>query len=170
LEARGFAVEALNGDIAQVQRERTVARLKSGQIDIVVATDVAARGLDVERVSHVVNYDVPYDPESYVHRIGRTGRAGRSGEAILFIAPRERNMLRVIERSTRQTVEQMQLPTIEDVNERRVARFNEKLAAAIAANEGARFVPLIESYERDNNVPATEIAGALASIVQGTAP
>ena len=87
LEARGFAVEALNGDIVQAQRERTVARLKSGQIDIVVATDVAARGLDVERVSHVVNFDVPYDPESYVHRIGRTGRAGRSGEAILFIAP-----------------------------------------------------------------------------------
>lgn len=170
LSARGFAVEALNGDIAQVQRERTVARLKAGQIDIVVATDVAARGLDVERVSHVVNYDVPYDPESYVHRIGRTGRAGRSGEAILFIAPRERNMLRVIERATRQTVEPMQLPTIEDVNERRVAKFNEKLAAAIAANAGQAFLPLIESYERDNNVPALEIAAALASIAQGATP
>src|SRR5690606_28824099 len=114
LAARGFAVEALNGDIAQAQRERTVARLKSGQVDIVVATDVAARGLDVERVSHVVNYDVPYDPESYVHRIGRTGRAGRSGEAILFIAPRERNMLRVIERATRQSITPMQLPSVED--------------------------------------------------------
>ncbi|WP_230979440.1 DEAD/DEAH box helicase [Steroidobacter gossypii] len=170
LSARGFAVEALNGDIAQVQRERTIARLKSGQIDIVVATDVAARGLDVERVSHVVNYDVPYDPESYVHRIGRTGRAGRSGEAILFIAPRERNMLRVIERATRQNVEQMQLPTIEDVNERRVARFNEKLTAAIAANAGQAFLPLIESYERDNNVSAAEIAAALASIAQGATP
>jgi ATP-dependent RNA helicase DeaD len=170
LSARGFAVEALNGDIAQVQRERTVARLKGGQIDIVVATDVAARGLDVERVSHVVNFDVPYDPESYVHRIGRTGRAGRSGEAILFIAPRERNMLRVIERATRQPVEQMQLPTVEDVNERRVARFNEKLSAAIAANAGQAFLPLIESYERDNNVSAAEIAAALASIAQGTTP
>ena len=170
LSARGFAVEALNGDIVQVQRERTIARLKSGQIDIVVATDVAARGLDVERVSHVVNYDIPYDPESYVHRIGRTGRAGRSGEAILFIAPRERNMLRVIERATRQTIEQMQLPTIEDVNERRVARFNEKLAAAIAANAGQVFLPLIESYERDNNVSAAEIAAALASIAQGATP
>lgn len=170
LSARGFAVEALNGDIAQVQRERTVARLKSGQIDIVVATDVAARGLDVERVSHVVNYDVPYDPESYVHRIGRTGRAGRSGEAILFIAPRERNMLRIIERATRQPVEQMQLPSIEDVNERRVAKFNEKLAAAIASNAGQAFLPLIESYERDNNVPAAEIAAALASIAQGATP
>ncbi|HEY0943489.1 MAG TPA: DEAD/DEAH box helicase [Steroidobacter sp.] len=170
LSARGFAVEALNGDIAQAQRERTIARLKSGQIDIVVATDVAARGLDVERVSHVVNYDVPYDPESYVHRIGRTGRAGRSGEAILFIAPRERNMLRIIERATRQPVEQMQMPTIEDVNERRVARFNEKLTAAIEANEGQRFLPLIEAYERENNVSAVEIAAALASIAQGATP
>jgi len=170
LSARGFAVEALNGDIAQVQRERTIARLKSGQIDIVVATDVAARGLDVERVSHVVNYDVPYDPESYVHRIGRTGRAGRSGEAILFIAPRERNMLRIIERATRQSVQQMQLPTIEDVNERRVAKFNEKLTAAIAANAGQPFLSLIENYERDNNIPAVEIAAALASIAQGATP
>ncbi len=117
LEARGFAAEALNGDMVQAQRERTIARLKSGQIDILVATDVAARGLDVERVSHVVNYDVPHDTESYVHRIGRTGRAGRSGEAILFIAPRERNMLRVIERATRQAMEEMALPTIEDVND-----------------------------------------------------
>ncbi|HEY5754832.1 MAG TPA: DEAD/DEAH box helicase, partial [Steroidobacter sp.] len=170
LSARGFSVEALNGDIAQQQRERTIARLKGGQIDIVVATDVAARGLDVERVSHVVNYDVPYDPESYVHRIGRTGRAGRSGEAILFIAPRERNMLRVIERATRQSIEQMQMPTIENVNERRVAKFNEKLASAIAANAGQAFLPLIESYERDNNVPALEIAAALASIAQGATP
>jgi ATP-dependent RNA helicase DeaD len=170
LSARGFAVEALNGDIAQVQRERTVARLKSGQIDIVVATDVAARGLDVERVSHVVNYDVPYDPESYVHRIGRTGRAGRSGEAILFIAPRERNMLRVIERATRQQIESMQLPTLEDVNERRVARFNEKLSSAIESGAGQMFLPVIENYERDHNVSATEIAAALASIAQGATP
>ena len=101
LEARGFAAAPLNGDIPQQQRERTIARLKAGQIDIVVATDVAARGLDVERIGHVVNYDVPYDTESYVHRVGRTGRAGRKGEAILFIAPRERNMLRAIERATR---------------------------------------------------------------------
>lgn len=170
LSARGFAVEALNGDIAQQQRERTIARLKSAKIDIVVATDVAARGLDVERVSHVVNFDVPYDPESYVHRIGRTGRAGRSGEAILFIAPRERNMLRVIERATRQTIQQMQLPSIEDVNERRVAKFNEKLATAIAANAGQAFLPLIENYERDNNVSAMDIAAALASIAQGATP
>lgn len=170
LEARGFAVEALNGDIAQPQRERTIARLKAGQIDIVVATDVAARGLDVERVSHVVNYDVPYDPESYVHRIGRTGRAGRSGDAILFIAPRERNMLRVIERATRQTIEQMELPSIEDVNDQRVARFNDRISAAHAAGEGEPFRALIERFESEHNVPAVEIAAALASLVQGKKP
>ena len=170
LEARGFAVEALNGDIAQQQRERTIARLKAGQIDIVVATDVAARGLDVERVSHVVNFDVPYDPESYVHRIGRTGRAGRSGEAILFIAPRERNMLRVIERATRQTIEQMELPTTEDVNEQRVARFNARISDALAAGEGEAFRPLIERFESEHNVPAVEIAAALASLAQGKKP
>jgi ATP-dependent RNA helicase DeaD len=170
LEARGFAVEALNGDIAQAQRERTIARLKSGQIDIVVATDVAARGLDVERVSHVVNYDVPYDPEAYVHRIGRTGRAGRSGEAILFIAPRERNMLRVIERATRQTIEPMELPTIQDVNDQRVARFNDRISAALAAGEGEAFRALIERFESEHNIPAVEIAAALASLVQGKQP
>jgi ATP-dependent RNA helicase DeaD len=170
LEARGFAVEALNGDIPQPLRERTIARLKAGQIDIVVATDVAARGLDVERVSHVVNFDVPYDPESYVHRIGRTGRAGRSGEAILFIAPRERNMLRVIERATRQAITQMELPTIEDVNEQRVARFNQRISATLAAGEAEAFRGLIERYEQERNVPAVEIAAALASIAQGKTP
>ena len=170
LEARGFAVEALNGDIAQPQRERTIARLKAGQIDIVVATDVAARGLDVERVSHVVNYDVPYDPEAYVHRIGRTGRAGRSGEAILFIAPRERNMLRVIERATRQTIEPMELPSIQDVNDQRVARFNDRISVALAAGEGEAFRALIERYESEHNVPAVEIAAALASLAQGKKP
>jgi len=170
LEARGFAVEALNGDIPQPLRERTIARLKSGQIDIVVATDVAARGLDVERVSHVVNFDVPYDPESYVHRIGRTGRAGRSGEAILFIAPRERNMLRVIERTTRQPITQMELPTVEDVNEQRVIRFNQRITEALLAGEADAFRALIERYEQTHNVPAVEIAAALASIAQGKTP
>jgi ATP-dependent RNA helicase DeaD len=170
LEARGFAVEALNGDIQQAQRERTVARLKGGQIDIVVATDVAARGLDVERVSHVVNFDVPYDPESYVHRIGRTGRAGRSGDAILFISPRERNMLRVIERATRQPIEPMDLPSVEDVNQRRVARFNERITTRLGEGDLTRFRSLIETYEREHNVPAVEIAAALASLVQGKTP
>ena len=170
LEARGFAAEALNGDMQQAQRERTITRLKGGQIDIVVATDVAARGLDVERVSHVVNFDVPYDPESYVHRIGRTGRAGRSGEAILFIAPRERNMLRIIERATRQPIEPMELPSVEAVNERRVARFTERITAALGESDLTNFRLLIEAYERDHNVPAVEIAAALASLVQGKTP
>ena len=170
LEARGFAAAALNGDMQQKDRERTIARLKGGQLDILVATDVAARGLDVERIGHVVNYDVPYDTESYVHRIGRTGRAGRAGEAILFITPRERNMLRYIERATRQPIEPMNLPTIADVNEQRVARFRDRISAALASGEAESFRDLIEEYEREHDVPAIEIAAALASLLQGGSP
>ncbi|HVW70305.1 MAG TPA: DEAD/DEAH box helicase [Steroidobacteraceae bacterium] len=170
LQARGFDAVALNGDIPQQQRERTINALKAGKVDIVVATDVAARGLDVERISHVVNYDVPYDSESYVHRIGRTGRAGRKGEAILFIAPRERNMLRIIERATRQTIEQMSLPSIADVNEQRVARFKQRITQAVEAGEGAAFRALIEQFERERNVAAIDIAAALASLLQGGTP
>jgi ATP-dependent RNA helicase DeaD len=170
LEARGFAAAALNGDMQQKERERTVARFKSGQLDILVATDVAARGLDVERISHVVNYDVPYDTESYVHRIGRTGRAGRSGEAILFITPRERNMLRAIERATRSPLEPMDLPTHADVNEQRVVRFRQRIMDAIAAGQAEPFISLIEEFEREQDVPAVEIAAALASLLQGGSP
>jgi len=170
LEARGFAAAALNGDVPQMQRERIVAQLKSGEIDIVVATDVAARGLDVERIGHVVNFDVPTDPESYVHRIGRTGRAGRSGEAILFIAPRERNLLRAIERATRQTIEPMSLPTVEDVNVKRVARFRERIGAALEAGAGAPYRALIEMFARELEVPEVEIAAALAAMMQGKTP
>ncbi|HEV7716121.1 MAG TPA: helicase-related protein, partial [Steroidobacteraceae bacterium] len=170
LEARGFAAAPLNGDIQQQQRERTVNRLKQGKLDILVATDVAARGLDVERISHVVNYDIPYDSETYVHRIGRTGRAGRSGEAILFVAPRERNMLRIIERVTRQPIEQMTLPSVEDVNEQRIVRFKERIADAAKNGEGKTFLPLLEQLERDANVPAIELAAALASLLQGSTP
>ena len=170
LEARGFDVAALHGDIPQQQRERTIARLKSGQVDIVVATDVAARGLDVERISHVVNFDIPYDSQTYVHRIGRTGRAGRSGEAILFVAPRERNMLRIIERATRQPIEQMTLPSVADVNEQRVAKFRESITSTVQGGEGRVFQPLIEQIEREQNIPAVEIAAALASLLQGPTP
>ncbi|HUX73462.1 MAG TPA: DEAD/DEAH box helicase [Steroidobacteraceae bacterium] len=170
LEARGFAASPLNGDIPQAQRERTVARFKAGQIDILVATDVAARGLDVERISHVVNYDVPYDTESYVHRIGRTGRAGRSGEAILFIAPRERNMLRVIERATRQAVEQMNLPSVDAVNAQRIAKFKQRIADTIAMPETAAYRPIVEQLEAQTGIPLIEIAAALASLVPGPAP
>src|SRR5205085_12499772 len=111
LEARGFSAAALNGDLQQSQRERIVARIKDGGLDIVVATDVAARGLDVERITHVVNYDIPTDTESYVLRIGRAGRAGRSGEAILFVSPRERHLLKAIERATRQPIEAIAAPS-----------------------------------------------------------
>jgi ATP-dependent RNA helicase DeaD len=170
LEARGFEAAPLNGDIPQAQRERTIAALKSGKVDIVVATDVAARGLDVERISHVVNFDVPYDSESYVHRIGRTGRAGRSGEAILFIAPRERNMLRIIERATRQPLTQMNLPSISVVNQQRVARFKQKIADTLSAGETAEFRAIVEEFQAENDVPAIEIAAALASLLQGPSP
>ncbi len=170
LQARGFDAVALNGDIPQQQRERTIAALKGGEVDIVVATDVAARGLDVERVSHVVNYDIPYDSESYIHRIGRTGRAGRKGEAILFVAPRERNMLRIIEKATRQRIAEMDLPSIAAVNEQRVMRFKQRLGAAVTAGEGAVFRELIEEFEREQNVSAIDIAAALASLLHGSAP
>jgi len=167
LEARGFAAAALNGDILQAQRERTVAALKAGKIDIVVATDVAARGLDVERITHVINFDVPYDSESYVHRIGRTGRAGRSGEAILFIAPRERNMLRTIERATRQPIEPMVLPSIEDVNQRRAAKFKDEVTAALSSQGGEAYRAVLEEYVRETGADLLEVAAALASLARG---
>ena len=170
LEARGFAAAPLNGDIPQQHRERTVARLKSGQIDILVATDVAARGLDVERIGHVINYDVPYDTESYVHRIGRTGRAGRKGEAILFIAPRERNMLRAIERATRQVIEPMNLPTVDAVNALRISKFKQRITEAIPSAEAIAFRPVLEQLESESGVALIDIAAALASMAQGTQP
>jgi ATP-dependent RNA helicase DeaD len=170
LEARGFAAAPLNGDIPQPQRERTVARLKSGQIDILVATDVAARGLDVERIGHVVNYDVPYDTESYVHRIGRTGRAGRKGEAILFVAPRERNMLRAIERATRQVIEPMNLPTVDAVNELRIARFKLRVTETLSQADLKAFRPMVEQLEAETGLPLIDIAAALATLAQGTTP
>jgi ATP-dependent RNA helicase DeaD len=170
LEARGFAAAPLNGDIPQPQRERTVARLKAGQIDIVVATDVAARGLDVERIGHVVNYDVPYDTESYVHRIGRTGRAGRKGEAILFIAPRERNMLRAIERATRQVIEPMNLPTVDAVNALRITKFKQRVTETIAKGDANIFRSVVEQLEAETGLPLIDIAAALASLGQGTTP
>jgi ATP-dependent RNA helicase DeaD len=176
LEARGFAAAPLNGDIPQPQRERTVARLKAGQIDVLVATDVAARGLDVERIGHVVNYDVPYDTESYVHRIGRTGRAGRKGEAILFIAPRERNMLRAIERATRQVIEPMNLPTVDAVNALRITKFKQRVTDTLsptdikAQAEVKLFRPMVEQLEAETGLPLIDIAAALASLAQGSTP
>ncbi|MRW93867.1 DEAD/DEAH box helicase [Duganella sp. FT80W] len=170
LQARGFSAAAINGDIQQAQRERTVQMLKDGKIDILVATDVAARGLDVERISHVINYDVPHDPESYTHRIGRTGRAGRSGEAILFITPREKGLLKMIERSTRQPIGQLELPTIQAVNDVRIAKFKQQITETLAEGGLEQFQSLIEDYEQEYNIPAVEIAAALAKLSRGDVP
>lgn len=170
LEARGYACAALSGDIAQAQRERTVGQLKSGRLDIVVATDVAARGLDVERVTHVINYDIPYDTEAYVHRIGRTGRAGRSGEAILLVSPREKRMLYAIERATRQRIDMMELPSTEAINDRRIARFKQRISDTLAAGNLNLYSQLVEQYQQEHNVPAVEIAAALAALLQGDTP
>ena len=170
LEARGYAAAALSGDIPQAQRERTIEQLKGGKLDIIVATDVAARGLDVARISHVVNYDIPYDTEAYVHRIGRTGRAGRKGEAILFVSPRERRMLRSIEHATRQPITEMRLPSREDVTDRRVARFKQSITEALESEELGFFEELIGGYQREHDVGLGEIAGALAFLLQRERP
>ena len=170
LQARGLAAAAINGDIAQPQRERVIQQLKDGKLDILVATDVAARGLDGDRISHVMNYDIPYDTESYVHRIGRTGRAGRSGEAILFVSPREKGMLHAIERATRQPIEQMQLPSVDVVNDVRIGKFKQRISDTLAIGDLGQFQQLIEQYEQEHNVPAVEIAAALARIAQGDQP
>ncbi len=170
LQARGFSAAAIHGDLQQQQRERTIGQLKDGGIDILVATDVAARGLDVDRISHVINFDVPVDPESYVHRIGRTGRAGRKGEAILFVSPRERGLLRAFERSTRQPISVLEMPTIQAVNDVRIARFKDQISAALASGELEVFTSIIEDFERENDVPAVEIAAALAKMVQRGVP
>jgi len=169
LEARGYAATALNGDIAQNQRERTIKNIKSGKLDILVATDVAARGLDVERISHVVNYDVPHDTESYIHRIGRTGRAGREGDAILFVAPREKRMLNAIERATRKKIEMMELPSTEVINDKRIVKFKQTITDTLANEDLGMFSQLIEQYQQEHNVPALEIAAALAKQLQGDA-
>jgi len=170
LEARGYAAAAMNGDMAQKQREQMVERLKKGSLDILVATDVAARGLDVQRISHVVNYDIPYDAEAYIHRIGRTGRAGRQGEAILFVAPRERRMLYAIEKATRQKIEPLVLPTTETVNNKRIADFKQKISDTLAAGELAFMQSMVEQYRQEHDVPAVDIAAALAKMTIGDKP
>jgi len=170
LEARGFGAAALNGEIAQNQREKIVNRLKKGHLDILVATDVVARGLDIERISHVINYDIPGDTESYVHRIGRTGRAGRQGDAILFVAPRERRMLYSIERATRQKIEEFQMPSTADINDKRVEDFKQRIQATLEEGGLELFAKIVEQYEVEHQVPAQEIAAALAKMVQGDQP
>jgi ATP-dependent RNA helicase DeaD len=170
LAARGYATAALSGDVSQSQREATVERLKSGKLDILVATDVAARGLDVDRISHVINYDIPYDVETYVHRIGRTGRAGRHGEAILFAANRERRLLRAIERATGQQIEQLTLPSVDDVSDRRVQRFKQRIGETLATVDLDGFRQLVADYQHEHGVPVMDIAAALAAMANSDKP
>ncbi|MGD2118180.1 MAG: DEAD/DEAH box helicase [Chromatiales bacterium] len=170
LEARGYAAAALNGDMNQAMRERTIDRLKKGQLDIVIATDVAARGLDVPRISHVLNYDIPYDTEAYVHRIGRTGRAGKTGQAILFVAPRERRMLHAIEKATRQPIEEMRVPSVKVITDKRVEKFKQLITDTIEAQDLAVFEQLIGAYQQEHDIGLSEIAAALAYLAQAGKP
>jgi ATP-dependent RNA helicase DeaD len=167
LSARGFRSEALNGDIPQANREKIIDRLRNGKLDILVATDVVARGLDVERISHVINYDVPHDTEGYIHRIGRTGRAGRSGKAILFVAPREKRMLFSIERATKQPITPMDLPSIADINKSRVERFKDSIVAAINNENLDFFSQMVTEIQKDKEVSSEQIAAATAFLAQG---
>ncbi|MDJ0881302.1 MAG: DEAD/DEAH box helicase [Gammaproteobacteria bacterium] len=170
LEARGYACEALNGDIAQKMRERTIDRLKKKKIDIVIATDVAARGLDVERISHVVNYDIPYDAESYVHRIGRTGRAGREGEAILFVTQKERHLLRSIEKMTQHKIEALELPSTEDINQQRMNKFRQRIQDTIDTQDLSICHELVHSFVAQKDTDPLLVAAALVKMVQGDEP
>lgn len=170
LSARGHSCAALNGDIPQNQRENIVDKLKSGSLDILVATDVVARGLDVKRISHVINYDIPLDTESYVHRIGRTGRAGRSGDAILFVTSRERHLLRAIERDTKSKVEPMEVPTANDVNQKRAETFKQRINDTIEQKDLAMYHDIINQAIQENNHPVESVAAALAYIAQGKQP
>jgi ATP-dependent RNA helicase DeaD len=167
LQARGFSAEALNGDMVQKQRERLVTKLKNGAIDILIGTDVVARGLDVERISHVINYDIPYDIESYVHRIGRTGRAGRSGEAILFITKREQRMLRMIEKATKQPIQPMNMPSVDDININRMQRFKHQIIETLASKDLSVYQQLVNEFVSETDFEPHQIAAALASMVHG---
>jgi len=170
LEARGYASTPLNGDIQQKQRERAIEQLKRGKLDILVATDVAARGLDVDRISHVLNYDIPYDTEAYVHRIGRTGRAGRKGDAIMFVTPREKRLLHAIEHATRHKIEIMELPSTDVINNKRIEKFKQRITDTLAGEELSLFSEMIEQYQQDHDVPPLQIAAALAQLLQGNSP
>lgn len=170
LEARGHACAALNGDLSQELRERTIQAMKKGKLDVIVATDVAARGLDVERITHVINYDIPTDPEAYVHRIGRTGRAGREGKAILFVAPRERRLLGAIERTTRQKIEPIALPTKNEVSEKRIERFKAQIEQTFAATDLGQYAPVVEQIAAEQGKTELEVASALCFLLQQSSP
>ncbi|MFC5060981.1 DEAD/DEAH box helicase [Actinomycetospora atypica] len=175
LNRRGFSSVAISGDLSQVQREKTIADLRSGKLDVLVATDVAARGLDVERITLVVNHDLPTDPESYVHRIGRTGRAGRSGDAISFVTRGQLRLMRAIENQTRQKAEEMSVPGTDEVNARRRGRFAERITAALEGQDDGGdgievFRTVIDEYVAEHDVDPLALAAALAKMVQGGKP
>jgi ATP-dependent RNA helicase DeaD len=169
LATLGYSAVALNGDIQQSQRLRSVEQLKNGKIDVLVATDVAARGLDVDRISHVINFDIPFDTEAYIHRIGRTGRAGRSGEAILLLNPRERTMLRSIERATKQKISSMEMPTVTEINKKRVDSFKAQISLTLEGDTSF-YEKLVSDYLQDNPVNPQKVAAALAQLAQGNKP
>lgn len=171
MSREGHACEALHGDIPQKLREKVIERLKNGRLNILVATDVVARGLDVERISHVVNFDMPHDNESYVHRIGRTGRAGREGDAILFVTGREKRGLYNLERHTRQPIEEMQMPSADEINKIRAERFKSRLRISVEADEKslAPFVEMIASLEEEG-LDSSQLAAGLARLLQGDRP
>ncbi|MDP0589613.1 MAG: DEAD/DEAH box helicase [Candidatus Endonucleobacter bathymodioli] len=171
LEARGFSAAALNGDMSQGLREKVVERIKRGSLDLLIATDVAARGLDVERISHVVNYDIPYDTEAYVHRIGRTGRAGRKGIAILFAAHREKRMLLAIERATRQRIEVMTLPSMSDVRDIRIKQFKNDVISSMDDSEKLTpFKEIVTSLVQEHNLSLEDLAASLCYLAQKNRP
>lgn len=170
LQARGYAAEAMHGDMSQAQRESVIRRLRGGQVEIVVATDVAARGLDVGRISHVINYDIPYDSETYLHRIGRTGRAGRTGTAVLFVTPREQRMMREIERFTRQRIEVMKIPTRADVAARRAALFKESIRKTLKEEDLEPYLALVEELAEEGGFEMREVAAAAARLARGDKP
>jgi len=170
LEARGYSAAAINGDMTQQNRERVINRLKNGGLDILVATDVAARGLDVPRLDLVINYDIPYDAESYVHRIGRTGRAGRSGSAILFVAPREKRMLFTIEKLTRQRITEMNLPSRDDVSAKRIETFRETLNTVLKTEDLEFYRELSKTLASEDEATVEELAAALLFMAQKDKP
>ncbi len=167
LEDQGFKAEALNGDLAQNARERTINRLKNGNIDILVATDVAARGLDVDRISHVINYDMPSKVEPYIHRIGRTGRAGRTGEAILFVGRKERYLLKAIEKKTKKKIKEIPLPSNGEINKKRIADFKRNIGETLQSNDVSVFQNFIEAYTEEEDISLAKVAAALAKMVHG---
>jgi ATP-dependent RNA helicase DeaD len=170
LQARGYAVEPMHGDMSQAQRENVIRRLRNGQVEMVVATDVAARGLDVERIGFVVNYDIPYDMEAYVHRIGRTGRAGRAGKTVLFVTPREQRLMRNIEQYVKQRIEPMKAPTRAHVAARRIALFKERILQTLADEDLDLYLSLVEELAEESGRDIAEIAAAAARLAREDKP